>query len=182
MGKTCTIVWFRRDFRVEDNPALAAAARGVGGEGSVLPVYIWCPSEEGQFYPGRVSRWWVKQSLLHLHHSLQVMGSPLVMIKAQDTLSALLHCARSTGATRIFYNHLYDPVSLVRDHKLKQRLLDQGFTVQSFNGDLLYEPWEVYDDNGQAFTTFDAYWEKCLSMPVEPEAPLLPPKRLVLPE
>jgi deoxyribodipyrimidine photolyase len=27
MGSSKTIVWFRRGFRIEDNPALAAAAR-----------------------------------------------------------------------------------------------------------------------------------------------------------
>jgi deoxyribodipyrimidine photolyase len=82
-----------------------------------------------------------------------------------------------------FNNSLFhaDPVSLVRDHKLKQKLLELGFTVQSFNADLLYEPWEIYDDKGQAFTTFDPYWRKCLKMPFEPEAPLLPPRRLMPP-
>ena len=36
MGSSKTIVWFRRDFRIEDNPALAAAAR----DGCVFPVFI----------------------------------------------------------------------------------------------------------------------------------------------
>ena len=53
--------------------------------------------------------------------------------------------------------------------------------MQSFNGDLLYEPWEIYDDKGHAFTIFDSYWRKCLKMPFEPEAPLLPPRRLMPP-
>jgi deoxyribodipyrimidine photolyase len=46
-----TIVWFRRDLRLEDNPALIAAARA----GTVIPVFVWAPSEDGQFQPGRVS-------------------------------------------------------------------------------------------------------------------------------
>lgn len=71
-----------------------------------------------------------------------------------------------------------DPVSLVRDHRVKQGLASLGITVHTFNGDLLYEPWEVYDDNGHAFTTFEAFWRKCLNMPFEPEAPLLSPRRL----
>ncbi len=71
-----------------------------------------------------------------------------------------------------------DPVSLVRDHSVKQGLVEHGVSVHSWNGDLLNEPWEVYDHKGQAFTTFDAYWEKCLHMPYEPEAPLLPPRQL----
>lgn len=51
--------------------------------------------------------------------------------------------------------------------------------MRSFNADLLYEPWEVNDDEGRPFTTFSAFWEKCLSMPYDPEAPLLPPKRII---
>lgn len=98
-----TIVWFRRDLRIEDNPALAAATRN----GSVFPVFIWCPKEEGQFYPGRVSRWWLKQSLIQLEQSLKSLGAELVMIKAQSTLSALLDCIEAVGATKVVYNHLY---------------------------------------------------------------------------
>ncbi|KAM7462544.1 hypothetical protein LguiA_030665 [Lonicera macranthoides] len=169
-----TIVWFRRDLRIEDNPALAAAAR----EGSVLPVYIWCPKEEKQYYPGRVSRWWLKQSLIHLAKSLNSLGASLVLIKAQSTLSALLDCITAIGATKVVYNHLYDPVSLSRDHTIKKKLGELGISVQSYNGDLLYEPWDVYNEEGHAFTTFDAYWEKCLNMDKEPLSHT-PPWRLI---
>lgn len=81
----------------------------------------------------------------------------------------------------MLYVQLYlypDPVSLVRDHDIKQRLGELNISVQSYNGDLLYEPWEIYDDEGHAFTTFDAYWGKCLQMQNEPVLHL-PPLRLV---
>lgn len=104
MDTNCkTIVWFRRDLRIDDNPALAAAAK----DGSILPVFIWCPKEEGQFYPGRVSRWWLKQSLKHLEKSLSSLGASLVLIKAQSTLAALLECITAVGSTKVVYNHLY---------------------------------------------------------------------------
>lgn len=72
-----------------------------------------------------------------------------------------------------------DPLSLVRDHRLKELLTAQGITVRSFNADLLYEPWEVNDDEGRPFSTFANFWNKCLSMPYDPAAPLLPPKRII---
>ncbi|GAB2217728.1 hypothetical protein Droror1_Dr00000936 [Drosera rotundifolia] len=159
-----TIVWFRRDLRIEGNPALAAAAK----DGYVLPVFIWCPREEGEFYPGRASRWWLKQSLAHLGESLKSLGAELTLMKPESTLGALLECVRVTGATKVVFNHLYDPVSLVRDHSIKKELLEHNVMVHSYNGDLLFEPWEVYDENGQAFTTFAHYWNKCLGMQMEP--------------
>jgi len=70
-----------------------------------------------------------------------------------------------------------DPLSLVRDHQVKELLAAEGITVQSFNSDLLYEPWEVLDDDGCPFTMFTPFWNKCLCM-VDPAAPILPPKRI----
>lgn len=170
-GSEKTIVWFRRDLRIDDNPALAAAAK----EGSVLPLFIWCPADYGKYYPGRCSRWWLKQSLAHLGKSMESLGSPLVLIRAEDsTLAALLECVRSIGATRVVYNRLYDPISLVHDDKIKNELSALGISVQSFNGDLLYEPWEVYDENGLAFTTFNMYWEKCMNLRIEISQSLAP--------
>uniref|UniRef100_A0A0D9W5P1 Cryptochrome/DNA photolyase FAD-binding domain-containing protein n=1 Tax=Leersia perrieri TaxID=77586 RepID=A0A0D9W5P1_9ORYZ len=54
----------------------------------------------------------------------------------------------------------------------------EGIIVQSFNADLLYEPWEVVDEEGHSFTMFAPFWNRCLSMPYDPAAPLLPPKRI----
>ncbi|KAK6938155.1 Cryptochrome C-terminal [Dillenia turbinata] len=173
-GGRCSIVWFRRDLRVEDNPALAAGVRA----GSVVAVFIWAPEEEGNYYPGRVSRWWLKQSLAHLDSSLRSLGTSLVTKRSTDTVSSLLDIVKSTGATQLFFNHLYDPLSLVRDHRAKEVLNAEGIAVRSFNADLLYEPWEVNDAQGQPFTTFAAFWDRCLSMPFDPESPLLPPKRI----
>ncbi|KAL6522748.1 Cryptochrome-2 [Orobanche hederae] len=175
MERNCTsIVWFRRDLRIEDNPALASAAK----DGKLLPVFIWCPEEEGGYYPGRVSRWWLKESLIHLQKSLRSLGAELVLIKAESTFSALLDCVKAVGATKVVYNHLYDPISLVRDHNIKHKLGEIDIDVQSYNGELLFEPWEVYDDNEEAFTTFDAYWDKSSNMQKEHVAHP-PPLRLV---
>lgn len=175
MSTNCSIVWFRRDLRVEDNPALAAGVRA----GAVIVLYIWSPEEEGHYYPGRVSRWWLKQSLAHLDSSLRNLGARLITKRSTNSISAILQVIQETGATQLFYNHLYDPLSLVRDHKLKQDLSSRGILVRTFNSDLLYEPWEINDEEGHAFSTFQAYWNKCLNMPYDPSAPLLPPKRIV---
>jgi len=50
-----TIVWFRQDLRVHDNPALAAAS----SRGSVLPLYILDDVTPGHWRMGAASRWWL---------------------------------------------------------------------------------------------------------------------------
>lgn len=86
--------------------------------------------------------------------------------------------ASATASTPFPFIVAADPLSLVRDHRAKEALTAQGIAVRSFNADLLYEPWKVHDDEGHPFTTFAAFWDRCLSMPYDPESPLLPPKRI----
>ncbi|MFO0003318.1 MAG: deoxyribodipyrimidine photo-lyase, partial [bacterium] len=83
-----TIVWLRHDLRLEDNPALAAAA----ARGAVVPAFIWAPEEEAPWEPGAASRWWLHRSLESLATSLAKAGAPLV-IRRGPTLEALRELA-----------------------------------------------------------------------------------------
>ena len=55
---TPTLLWYRQDLRVQDHPALHAAAE----RGPVLPVFCWHPAGEGAWAPGGASRWWLDRS------------------------------------------------------------------------------------------------------------------------
>ena len=79
-----TILWFRHDLRLDDNPALAAAA----ARGAIVPVFVWAPEEEKPWPPGAASRWWLHQSLERLAAALDKAGTPLV-IRRGPTLDAL---------------------------------------------------------------------------------------------
>ena len=46
---SAAIVWFRRDLRLADNPALAAA---IAAHDIIVPVYIHAPDEEAPRHPG----------------------------------------------------------------------------------------------------------------------------------
>ncbi|RSK34753.1 deoxyribodipyrimidine photolyase [Rhodovulum iodosum] len=92
-----TILWFKRDLRIHDNPALALAA---AGEGAVLPLYIVEPGLWAQ--PDASARQWrfVAECLEGLSGALARLGAPLLveMGEAVEVLAAL--CARH-GARRI---------------------------------------------------------------------------------
>ena len=99
-----TIVWFRIDLRLVDNPALHAAA----ARGAVVPVFIHAPEEEQPWSPGGASLWWLHQSLTALDASLKQAGSRLVIRKGA-TLATLLALIEETGATGVYWNRRYEP-------------------------------------------------------------------------
>ena len=99
-----TIVWFRRDLRLADNPALDAAVRR---SAPVLPVFVWFPEEEGEWAAGAASRVWLHHSLQALGHALHRTGAPLVL-RGGPTLECLRQLIAETGADAVFWNRCYE--------------------------------------------------------------------------
>jgi len=142
-----------------------------------VPVYIYAPEEEGQFQPGRCSRWWLDSSLKSLEADLIAAGSRLLKFRAAESGPALAKLVHDLGAQGVFFNHLYDPISMVRDNEVKTALTAMGIVCRSFTGDVLREPWEVLDPNGVPFSSFESFWAAHCALPM-PAAPSPAPASL----
>ena len=159
-ASSATIVWFRQDLRLQDNPALAAAiARG----GPVIPVYILDESGEGDWPPGGASRWWLHHSLAALGAALRERGSRLVLARGASG-AVLAGLIKATGATAVHWNRRYEPAVIARDKELKAGL---GVEAKSFNAALLFEPHTVQNKAGGPFQVFTPFWKHCLALAVE---------------
>lgn len=169
------LVWFRQDLRLADNPALQAAA----AQGPVLPVFIWAPSEDQEWAPGAASRWWTHQSLSAFDEAIRRRGANLI-VRRGETLATLRALCRETGARQVVWNRRYEPASTERDAAIKTALRAEGIRAESFNGNLLHEPWTIQNQSGRPFQVFTAFWRRCLGAS-DPAHPLPAPERLVAP-
>jgi deoxyribodipyrimidine photo-lyase len=158
-----TLVWFRRDLRLHDNPALAAAT--VAGA-PVLPVYVHDEAGEGDWPPGAASRWWLHRSLASLDAALRARGSRLTILRGTGA-EVLSRLVRETGAGRLFWNRLHDPAAVVRDRSVRMELAQTGIEVRTFNTSLLFDPESVANKAGDPFQVFTPFWRHCLALPVE---------------
>ncbi len=156
-----SLVWFRHDLRLADNPALLAAVRRGG---PVIPVFIWAPTEESRWQAGSASRWWLHESLARLDSSLRERGSRLT-IRTGPTGETIRDLIDQSGATAVYWNRRYEPALTSRDSNLKSALRHDGLIADSFNGGLLFEPWTVLNQKGQPFRVFSAFWKACLRQP-----------------
>jgi deoxyribodipyrimidine photo-lyase len=168
--RTLSLVWFRQDLRVSDNPALRAAA----ATGSVLPVYILDDVNSGDWAMGAASRAWLHHSLQSLDRSL---GGRLKFFAgdAADVISSLME-KLPIGA--VYWNRCYEPWRSRRDKQIKAALAGGGIEVESFNASLLWEPWQVTKPDGSPYRVFTPFYRKgCLSREA-PREPLAPPDGL----
>ncbi|MBI1337650.1 MAG: deoxyribodipyrimidine photo-lyase [Phycisphaera sp.] len=162
-----TVVWFRQDLRLADNPAILAAIER--GQRTVM-LYIHSTDEEGQWPPGGAMKWWLHQNLDALDRSLKKLGQRLVYRKG-PALEVLRELLNGTGSgSAVYWNRRYEPTVIERDKKVKAALSRDGYHVESFNSALLYEPWEVKTGTGTPYKVFTPFWRTCVALPEPPEA------------
>ena len=145
-----TLLWFRRDLRLTDHPALTAAAR----RGPVIPVFIQDDSVAGL---GAAPKWRLGEALRVFAGTLEEAGSRLVLRRgpAREVLEQL---AEETGAEAVFWSRLYDPQAIERDSRVKEALKDKGLEAKSFPGHVLFEPWEVETQQGGFYKVYSPFW------------------------
>lgn len=159
-----TIVWFRKDLRLSDNPALFEAA----AKGDVLPVYILeDPKQTSDPHPlGGASNWW-------LHHALENLASQLgglVLIRG-DARLILPQLAVESGADAVFWNRCYEPHAIERDTQIKADLQAAGLHVTRFSASLLFEPWTLKTKAGGPFKVYSPFWRAARAQAVSRPVP-----------
>jgi len=148
------LVWFRRDLRLADNPALMAAI-----ESGQTPIPFYIHDEPSGSWPmGAASAWWLHHSLSALQQSLRQLGSDLLLFRG-DAETIINDLVEQHQCTAVYWNRCYEPESIARDKRIKQRLLDGDVDCQSFNGSLLIEPWQHLKKDQTPYRVFTPFWK-----------------------
>ena len=166
---TTTLLWFRQDLRLIDNPALTAAVE----RGAIIPVYILDDTHPPRAIGG-ASRWWLHHSLSNLNNSL---NKKLLLLQG-DPQTIIPELAEQNNCSTVMWNRCYQPWQIKRDQTLKQKLKENGIDVESFNGSLLWEPWQVVKKDQTPYRVFTPYYRRgCLQKP-SPRFPVPAPKKI----
>lgn len=145
------LLWFRRDLRLGDHPALTAACE-TGRP--VIPVFIYDEVVETH---GAAPKWRLGLGVAKLGQTLADKGSRLILRrgKALDVLQDLI---AETGASAVYWSRLYDPASKERDTGVKSGLKAKDIDARSFAGHLLFEPWTVETKTGSYYKVYTPMW------------------------
>ena len=148
------IHWFRRDLRLHDNTALAAAAEACGG--AVIPVFVL---DDAILYgrwasPARTA--WLLENLRALDAELRARGSQLVLRRGEP-LAELLAVAKTCGAQGVYWNRDYTPYALRRDAEAKLELRAAGLAAHSFKDAVIFELLEVATQEGRPYSVYSPY-------------------------
>jgi deoxyribodipyrimidine photo-lyase len=169
------VVWFRRDLRMHDNPALAAAAAA----GAVVPVFCF---EEG-LHSGRHRspnrNAYLLASLAELDESLRAAGSRLHYRSGSPAVQ-IPRLARDCGASAVHVNRDHTAHARSRDRAVQEALAGHGAELVGHTGVSCAEIAAIETGSGdpyRVFTPFFRAWSEAERRDVAPR-----PRRLSTPD
>ena len=155
-----SIIWFRRDVRLADNPALSAGVE----RGEVVPVFVIDPKLVQSERAGEKRVAWLVANLRTLDESLRERGSQLI-VRRGDPASVIWKLAQETQSTQVLLNLEVSPYARTRDRRVALELDKNGLTVEAFDDITLHHPEDVVTMTGRPYQVFTAFKRAWLALP-----------------
>ena len=168
------IMWFRRDLRIHDLPALAEAASAT----SVLPCFIFDDRLLGRGrFPSSPRTRFMLACLADLRQSLRDLGADLI-VRRGDPERVLLDLADACGAGSVHWTADVSPWARKRDQRVSDLLAQQGITALAHPGNYIVDdPAAIRSGQDRPYTVFSPFaktWREIERRPMED-----PPDQLV---
>lgn len=154
---------FRRDFRLEDNAALAAAAR----RGLVYCLFIFDPKQaNSKKYRSESALRFLCESLDELDGALKARGGRLHVLHgtgARPTVSALESAVRRWKASSVVFGADYTPFSERRDREIAAWCESNDVELEVVENGLLQPIGSVRTKGGTVFQKFTPFYRAMLA-------------------
>lgn len=155
------IHWFRRDFRLTDNTALAAAAAQAE---AVVPVYVVSKWKRPHRWTGANRQEFLCECLKVLAVDLQEIGGRLI-IREGDPLEELEKLVRQARAEAISFNRDPDPHGREIEKRLRERAAEWGVKIVACQDSCIHERDELLTGSGGPYRVFTPYAKAWAKLP-----------------
>lgn len=153
---SCALVWFRRDLRLEDQPALQAASRRAE---RLAALYVLDDAESVGAPRGAASRWYLHYSLSALAGALARRNNTLYVAAGAAEVQ-VVHWARTLGADTVCFTDVREPAADAQADRVEDALREAGFGVVRATANLLTDPSEIRSGQGTPYRAFTPFWKR----------------------
>ncbi|WP_020209625.1 deoxyribodipyrimidine photo-lyase [Gilvimarinus chinensis] len=166
-----TLVWFRNDLRIHDNPALHYALQdSVNYKSSrVSGIYILCGEYVKSHPMGKRKLWFIRESLRELQQTLAQCGIALEFLwvaKAADIPASIIDYCQRFNFERLTCNAEYPLDELNRDRATKHACEQADIEFKRYHDRCLVPPGALHTQQGdtyKVFTPFSKAWKRLVS-------------------
>ena len=147
------VVWFRRDLRVADHPALLAA---LAAADQVVPVFVVDRALLDGPTSGPNRRAFLLGALQALARELEALGGRL-LVREGDPVEVVPALAREAAAGAVWCSREYTPYARRRDTAVERALGADGRTLHALPGVYLSDFDEVRKVDGDPFRVYTPF-------------------------
>lgn len=147
------LVWFRRDLRLHDQPALTAAWTECD---EVIPLFVFDEPLLQSHEFGSACVNFMIGSLEQLGSSLAGLGIPLQWRRGEP-VAEVVRAATEWKVDIVYWNRDYEPRAKARDRQVQQQLARAGVSTRTFKDHVVFEAEEVRGVNGEPLQRYGAY-------------------------
>ena len=154
-----SVLWFRRDLRRHDNPALLAAveAARADGDDEVVPLFVldrrlWDAA-------GDVRRAWLSRSL----HALDAILDGRLVVRHGDPVDVVREVASAAGAATVHVAADFGPYGAARDDTVEAALAASGRRLVRTGSPYAVAPGRVVKGDGTAYRVYTPFYRAWLA-------------------
>ncbi len=156
------LLWFRRDLRVHDHPALWAA---LDGADAVVPVFCFDDGLLGGRHASGPRTQFMLECLMDLNEALRERGSRLLVRRGRPQ-QELPELAREVGAEVVHFSADVGPFARRRQREVKQALAAVDVEVQAHPGVFAVDGLSnITTQTGDPYTVFTPFHRNWMGQP-----------------
>ncbi len=156
------IVWFRRDLRLHDHPALRWAIEDFE---RVVPLYVLDDALLKGRWASANRAWFLAGALESLAAAIEERGGRLAVIHG-DPRSAVVAFAKSIGADAILASRDHGPYGRARDAAVTIAATGVGIPFLAGRGLLVHEPEDIRRADGGPYSLFSPFHRRWSELPL----------------
>ncbi len=157
------LIWFRRDLRIDDNPALDKAIEDARlTQEPLVALYTATPKQWGEHHMAPMQADLIHRRLGELRGDLEGLGVPLFYSEVpmfEDSAKLLINLVDTNGITGIYFNKDYEVDELHRDSTLTKALSNHAYhiDVEAFDSKCVFTPGTILNQQGSYFKVFTPF-------------------------
>ena len=162
-----SLVWFRSDIRLDDNPALVAACKEYN---EVQAVYIYSKNQLDAHNESNVKVDFLIRNLICLEENLRKLNITLTILYSngfKEDSKIFLDFSSKRNFNKVFFNKQFGEDEQKRDKQITNLLETSNIQVESFNDQIVYEAGSIrtgQDNPYSVFTPFKRKWVENFDM------------------
>ena len=155
-----SLVWFRNDLRMDDNPALREACKS---SEEVHAIYIYSQNQNKEHNEANCKIDFFIENLKDFSKSLSKVNIPLTIINSDgfnDNPEIIKKYIELNSIEKIFWNNQFGADEIKRDESVKDFLQYKSIEIKTFDEQVVFEPGSILTGEGRPYSVFTPFKRK----------------------